>query len=141
MFENLIPDIPPAVLGWVTGLSFVTFIGSLILVPIIVVRIPADYFDNTRRREPVLHRMHPAVYFGVRILKNLLAVVLIAGGILMIVLPGQGILTILIGIGISDFPGKYRLERKLVSLPGILTAINWIRKKAKVEPLRPPLHK
>jgi hypothetical protein len=137
--ENLISDIPPGVLGWVTGLSIATFIGSLIVVPIIAARIPADYFDDTRRREAVLHRMHPVIYFAVRILKNMLAVVLIAGGILMLVLPGQGILTILIGIGISDFPGKYRLERKLVCLPGILTAINWIRSKAKIEPLRPPL--
>ena len=57
---------------------------------------------------------------------------------LMLVLPGQGLLTILIGIGISDFPGKYKLERRLVSVPGILGAINWIRGKARVEPLRPP---
>ena len=137
-FADLWSDIPPAVLGWVTTISVVTFFASLLLVPVIVARIPADYFDSRRRHEARLHRLHPVVYLVVRILKNLLAVLLIAGGLLMLVLPGQGLLTILIGIGISDFPGKYKLERRMVAVPGILGAINWIRGKARVEPLRPP---
>ena len=130
--------IPPAVLGWITTLSVATFVASLVAVPVIVSRIPADYFDSNRRHEPRIRRLHPLLYLLVRVVKNLLAVVLILGGILMLVLPGQGLLTILIGIGVSDFPGKYRLERRLVALPGILTAINWIRAKANVEPLRAP---
>lgn len=137
--ETLLPDVPPAVLGWVSALSALTFIGSLIAVPIIVTRIRADYFEDPYRHEPGLQRGHPAVYVTVRVLKNLLAVILVAGGVLMLVLPGQGLLTILIGVGVSDFPGKFRLERRLVALPGILAGINWIRRKAHVEPLRPPV--
>jgi hypothetical protein len=133
-----LPGVPPAVLGWISALSILTFFGSLIAVPVIVTRIPADYFEASRRHEARLHKLHPIVYLTVRILKNLLAVALVVGGIMMLVLPGQGLLTILIGVGVSDFPGKYRVERRLVRLPGILTAINWIRAKAHVELLRPP---
>ncbi len=125
-------------LGWITTLSVVTFIVSLIVVPIIVVRIPAQYFDSRRRHVSKLHVLHPVVYVVAIILKNLFALLLVLGGIIMLVLPGQGVLTILIGIGVSDFPGKYRVEKKLVKLPGVLTAINWIRRKAGVHPLLPP---
>ncbi|KAA3620823.1 MAG: hypothetical protein DWQ08_14940 [Proteobacteria bacterium] len=136
--DSLLPDVPAAVVGWIGSLSVLTFIGSLVAVPIIVARIPANYFRDERRREASLHRMHPLLYVLVRVLKNALAVVLVIGGILMLVLPGQGILTILIGIGVSDFPGKYHLERRLVCLPGVLSAINWIRRKSSVDALQPP---
>lgn len=128
----------PAVLGWISLLSALTFVVSLMVVPLIAVRIPPDYFDSKRRHRSALRRLHPALFMVAFTLKNALAVILVAGGIIMLVLPGQGILTILIGIAVSNFPGKYRLERRLVSLPGVLAAINWIRGKARVEPLRKP---
>ncbi|GJL83042.1 MAG: hypothetical protein DHS20C01_26760 [marine bacterium B5-7] len=137
LFE-LWSDLPSAMVGWVSVLSIFTFLASLILMPLIVIKIPVDYFQKERRHEAKLRRVHPLSYLIVRILKNALAVLLIVGGFFMLVLPGQGLLTILIGVGVSDFPGKYRLERWIVNRPGILTAINWIRRKAKVEPLIPP---
>lgn len=136
--ESLLPNVSPALLGWVSTISILTFIASLVLVPIIAVRIPANYFDEAHRGEARLRRTRPAVYMAVRAFKNVLAVILVLGGVMMLVLPGQGLLTILIGIGVSDFPGKYRLERRLIAIPGILTAINWIRAKANVEPLAVP---
>jgi hypothetical protein len=68
--------------------------------------------------------------------KNLLALTLIAGGIAMLLLPGQGLLTILIGVMLLDFPGKYPLERRIVQQPKVLQTINWLRAKGN----RPPLH-
>jgi hypothetical protein len=67
--------------------------------------------------------------------KNLLGYILIAAGIVMLVLPGQGTLTILIGILLVDFPGKYRLERWVVGRGPVLQSINWFRRRAG----RPPL--
>jgi len=127
-------------MGWISLLSLLTFIVSLIVVPIICARIPSDYFESDRRHQSSLKRFHPLVFIVALSVKNLLALALIVGGIMMLILPGQGILTILIGIGISDFPGKYHLERKLVTLPGVLSAINWMRSKSGVEPLRLPEH-
>lgn len=50
-------------------------------------------------------------------------------------IPGQGVLTILTGLIISDFPGKRRLERRLVRVPVVLSAANQIRTRFN----RPPL--
>jgi hypothetical protein len=43
--------------------------------------------------------------------------------------PGQGLLTILLGIMLLDFPGKRGLEYKLVSKPKVRDAVNKLRRK------------
>ncbi|RKX84430.1 MAG: hypothetical protein DRP70_13260, partial [Spirochaetes bacterium] len=88
---------------WMSGISVVMFITTLLLVPVMVVRIPVDYFADERRRVSD----SPAKL----LLKNLLGIVFVLAGIGMLFLPGQGILSILIGISLTSFPGKYRLER------------------------------
>jgi hypothetical protein len=64
------------------------------------------------------------------IVKNLLGIVFIVAGLIMLLLPGQGVLTILIGLTLMNFPGKHALERWIVRQPAVLRAINWIRAKA-----------
>ncbi len=54
----------------------------------------------------------------------------------MLFLPGQGLLTILAGILILDFPGKYKLEHYLISKPVVLDSLNWIRRRHNVPNLR-----
>ena len=54
----------------------------------------------------------------------------------MLVLPGQGLLTIVTGFLFLDYPGKYKLERKIVSTPIILKGLNWIRSKSNKPPLK-----
>lgn len=109
-------------------LFLVTFAISLAIVSFIMVRIPADYFQKDRPRELWSDR-HPAVRFLGVLAKNLLGVLLVALGILMSIpgVPGQGILTILLGIMLLDFPGKRSLEHKLVSRPQVLKTINKLR--------------
>ena len=69
--------------------------------------------------------------------KNISGVVLVFAGILMSLpgVPGQGVLTILMGVMLLDFPGKRRLELKLVSRPKVLRTVNRIRARFD----RPPL--
>jgi hypothetical protein len=55
-----------------------------------------------------------------------------------VVLPGQGVITILIGVMMVDFPGKFLLERRIVQYPSVLRAINWMRTKAHRRPLQVP---
>src|SRR5882762_7118445 len=108
------------------GLLFVvSFAISLAIVSFIVVRIPPDYFHKDRPRELWSDR-HPAIRFMGTFAKNALGVVLVVIGILMSIpgVPGQGILTILLGIMLLDFPGKRTLEYKFVSRPPVLKAIN-----------------
>ena len=122
-------------LWWLAGVSALTFVGSIALVPILAVRIPADYFSTARRGKTPWARKFPILRLLILILKNLLGVILVLGGILMLFLPGQGLLTMFLGTVLMDFPGKYRLERYLISRGPILRSINWIRKKAGVREL------
>ena len=114
----------------------ITFLATLIAIPWLVIRIPADYFSYAKRRRQTKHSNHPLVQLALVILKNVLGTVFIMTGILMLVLPGQGVLTIVIGITCLDFPGKYQLERKLVSFRPVLRSINWLRQKAKRDTLK-----
>jgi hypothetical protein len=109
-------------------LFVVTFTLSLAIVSFIMVKIPADYFKEDHPRE-LLPDKHPALRWLAVIGKNLLGVILVALGIVMSVpgVPGQGILTILLGIMLLDFPGKRKLEYKLVSRPQVRNAINKLR--------------
>jgi hypothetical protein len=125
-------------LGWLGALSLVTFVTSLALLPALVVRIPPDYFSHRHREHDYAHDRHPLVHHLIVLAKNLLGVLLVLAGMAMLVLPGQGILTILIGLMLTDFPGKYDLERALVARPSVLKSMNWIRAKARQPPLEPP---
>jgi hypothetical protein len=111
-------------------LFVVTFTVSLAIVSFIMVKIPADYFKKDRPRELWSDR-HPAIRFLGIFAKNLLGVILVVLGILMSIpgVPGQGILTILLGVMLLDFPGKRNLEHKLVSREHVRNAINKLRHK------------
>jgi len=116
---------------WLAAFSVLTFIGSLLIIPILLVRIPVDYFVAGAGR-PV--RISPLMLLS-RILKNILGLILLGAGILMLFLPGQGLLTIVIALSLLDFPGKRGLELRLIRQPRVYKAINWLRRKYK----RPPL--
>lgn len=115
--------------------SVVMFVGSLLAVPIVLARIPADYFVRERPRTKE-EGGHPVLRIAGRILKNLAGAVFLLAGIAMLALPGQGLLTIFIGLWLLDFPGKRKLELKLIRRPRVLRSINWLRRKAKQPPLR-----
>ena len=120
---------------WLLGLTVVTFVGSLIAVPVLVARIPADYFMHDK---PQPQRRHPALRVLVLAVKNLFGAVFVVAGIAMLITPGQGLLTILIGLMLLDFPGKRALELRIVRQPAVLQAINWIRAKANRPDLEVP---
>ena len=108
----------------------VTFSISLAIVSFIMVKIPADYFKKDNKHK-VLPNHHPAVRMLAIVGKNILGVLLVVLGIILSLpgVPGQGILTILLGIMLLDFPGKKNLEHKLVSRPKVRDTINKLRRK------------
>lgn len=123
------------VLWWMALGSVVAFIVSLIAVYGLLVLLPADYFRQETGRPQQFLQGHPVLGWAVRIVKNLVGVVLLVAGILMLFLPGQGLLTILVAVMLLNFPGKYRLERWLVTRSGVKRSINWLRQKAGRQPL------
>jgi hypothetical protein len=70
----------------------------------------------------------------VNIAKIIFGVCLLLIGLVMLVLPGQGLVTILIGLSLLPFPGKDKLEQNILSRKSVRTTLNWIRIKAKKTP-------
>lgn len=126
MDQNLFPVLLPYLELLALG-SLFTFIGSLVIIPVYIARLPQDYFlkFQTQRAEfrITLHSL-PFV-----VLKNLLGILLLAAGFAMLFLPGQGILTILVGLLFISLPGKQKLIISLVTNPSVQKSLNWIRKK------------
>jgi purine-cytosine permease-like protein len=124
-------------LGLVGVIIFiVSFVATTGITVWFVVKLPADYFVNDGQRKS---EQRASVSDWVRfLLRNLLAVALVGLGIILSLpgIPGQGVLTILLGVMISDFPGKERLERKIVSYPKVLEALNRLRERFGKPPLQ-----
>jgi Putative transmembrane protein (PGPGW) len=134
LFETFQQWIPVDVLIGLTVASAVGFVGSLIAIPMILVRLPADYFD-TRTPRHWMKDHHPALRLLGLIVKNVVGIVFLLAGFAMLFLPGQGVLTMLIGISLMDFPGKRELEAKMVGQPTLLGVINSMRHKFGKPPL------
>jgi len=118
------------------ALFVASFVISLAIVSFILVKLPADHFSKSHKRE-FLEGYNPAVRVAALIGKNILGVLLVALGIVLSLpgVPGQGLLTVLLGIMLLDFPGKHRLEQKLLSRPSIVNAINSLRGRFGKPPL------
>lgn len=120
---------------WLAASAVITFMATLIVVPILIVRIPPDYFSRKKLHGRPWANLHPIVRAMLVLGKNVLGAIFVVAGLIMLVLPGQGIFTILIGIMLLNFPGKYRLERWIVARRPVLRSINWLRQQAGRAPL------
>ena len=114
-----------------------SFVINLVIVSVILVKLPPDHFSKSRKTKfwsgpnPVLHA---AKVIG----KNIAGILLVALGVVLSVpgVPGQGLLTILLGLMLLDFPGRHRLEQKLLSKPSIVNTINRLRGRFEKPPLQ-----
>lgn len=120
-------------LAWLFVLSLGSLVVIALLLPVVVVRLPADYFLASRKELAV--RRGPTQWVG-HVAKNVLGAAFVLAGIAMLVLPGQGLLTILIGLLLVDFPGKRALERRFVRRPGVLDFLNRMRARRGKPPLQ-----
>lgn len=114
--------------------SILGFVGSLIAIPIILVRLDPRYFHPKHPRT-WMEDHHPLLRIMGHVVKNAVGIILLLAGFAMLFLPGQGILTMLVGISFMDFPGKRRLEAKFIGHPTVLRAINTLREKFGKPPL------
>lgn len=127
----------PSVLAGVTIVSLAGFIFSILGVSWLVCWLPSNYFmlfDNPTSG-PRLFRPR------VQIVKNMAGAVLVCLGLVMLVVPGQGLLTLFLGLVIMNFPGKRKVIRFLIRLKTIQTSLNWIRRKKGRPPFVFPIFK
>ncbi len=122
------------VLIWFAVSSVFMFVGTLIAIPVILMRLPADYFD-IRKPRPWMENHHPILRLLGHIVKNVVGAIFLFAGFLMLFLPGQGLLTMLIGLSLIEFPGKRRVEAKVVGQSTVLSTINSMRAKFGKPPL------
>jgi hypothetical protein len=129
-FEDNVVITAGLLVAWVALL-----VGSLWAAHYFLVTIPPKYF--TREHQPLdrWRHSHPALRWTLLVAKNLIGGVLAIAGIIMLFTPGQGILTLLLGLSLVDLPGKRALERRIVSRPAVLRLVNQMRAKARKPPL------
>lgn len=112
------------------------FFLSAFLLPLLVCKIPDDYF--------LFHEPRPSVkvFSPLRIVtvlvRNFAGYVLVLAGMVMLFIPGQGLLTIFLGFIFIDFPGKDVLERRVIRIRRLQMLLNWIRRKNNVNELKFP---
>ena len=120
-----------AILGIV---SLVFFLGSVFVVPWNILSLPADYFMHTPADTRKLNIGRAFLHIG----KNVLGALFIVIGLLMLILPGQGILTLLLGFSLIDFPAKRAVQVRLLRMRRVRRAVDWIRLRGKRRPLKIP---
>jgi hypothetical protein len=121
---------------WGLVLYLVAFLGSTVVAAWLVLRLPATYFCDAYPRD-VWGDQRPGLRWTGFLLKNLLGILLVVlGGIMALpVIPGPGILMLVLGVVLLDFPGKRRLEQWLVHRATVLNAMNRLRQRYGKPPL------
>jgi hypothetical protein len=119
----------PAVLWGVGIFSVLAVVGTIVLVPRYLAKLPPNYLKAGDQE-------HHSVAW--RIARNVLGVLLVLMGVAMLLLPGQGLITLMVGVLLVDFPGKQRLVQRVLGRPKILKAVNKMRSKRGSPPLQAP---
>jgi hypothetical protein len=128
MMRDWLDSLQQLLLPWwpqLLAASLAMALVSILLIPLLLIQLPADHFVA----RPVQPPRHPLLFASLWLLRNLLALLLFVAGVLMLFLPGQGLLTLLLAAACADLPGKQRLERALLRRPLIFQGANWIRKR------------
>ena len=123
---------------WIAAASALAALATVLASLWFVTRLPDDYFVHRQRESWSQSDSLPLAALVLGAIKNLVGVLLLGLGLVMLVTPGQGVLTILIGLLLMNFPGKYRLERWLVTRPGVLKSLNALRRRRGRPPFRVP---
>jgi hypothetical protein len=110
-------------------ISAIVFVVSLLLTPFLLGKMPVDYF--TFKNQYKNNRN-----FLITTVKNLAGIVLLLAGVIMLVTPGQGVISILLGLFLMEFPGKRKLELKLINNNATFKTLNWLRNKAGQPPFQ-----
>lgn len=121
----------PGVVVIITGVSLATLLLSLLAMPWLLARLPVTMLLSPPR--PAAPR-HPVVWF----LRNVAGALIFLAGVVMLIGPGQGVLAMIGGLLLMDFPGKHRLERTLLTRPTVMRGVNALRARAHAPPLLLP---
>ncbi len=123
-------------LGTLAGASLILLLSSILATPWLVARLPEDYL--LQRERPSV--AHPLLQATLQTLRTLVGSLLILMGLAMLILPGPGLVTLLVGVSIARFPGKRRLVRYIASREAVYNSLNWMRRRYNKPRLLHPFH-
>jgi hypothetical protein len=108
----------------IVGIALVTTAAGMA----VIVRLPAEHFLS-KAPSNTWWRRHRIIRWTVLVVKNAIGLVVVAlGGVMsMPMVPGPGLVFLLLGLSLLDFPGKKKLERKLVQRPSVMRFLNDLR--------------
>ncbi|MBX3291275.1 MAG: hypothetical protein KF881_00100 [Acidobacteria bacterium] len=118
------------------GLFLLSLGFSFAAIAVVMVKIPKNYFSSHYQQD-FMPDSPWIVRWGAVAAKNLFGVFLILLGLALSLpgVPGQGLLTILLGIIMLDIPGKRPLEARIIKRPNVLAAVNKLRARFDKPPL------
>ena len=119
---------------WSIAIFLLVFVASLASITALILALPVRYFVD----EHLFWQGRPPLVRWLGIVgKNVLGLAIVVLGIALSIpgVPGQGVLTILVGLVLLDIPGKRRLVRLLARRPWIQRSINGLRARFGREPM------
>ena len=122
------PFLSPEVGAIIGAASLAMLLVSLVAIPWLLCRLPEGYLVDAPESE-----RHG---WAKRVLRNVAGGVIVVLGLLMLVLPGQGLLTIFVGLTLVDFPKKREWVRRVLTRPRLLRIVNSMRERFGHPPLR-----
>lgn len=119
------------------GVSLAMFLVSIVLVPVFVQTLPSDYFRKRKIRSRPSWVPFP-LHVLYLVVKNVIGIILIVLGLAMLVLPGQGLITLIVGIILTDIPGERQAFLFVLRRTPVLRGMNWLRERKGIPPFQLP---
>ena len=127
IIENIVPF--TVQFWWIISGSLILILSVLVIVPVVLIKLPADYF-SCKENSGIINKLAFPYNLILVMLKNGAGFILVCFGVMLLFIPGQGLLTIFTGLMLMNFPGKRSIELSIVRKKPVLNAVNWIRGKA-----------
>jgi len=118
-----------SILAVIVVISFMLLTTSLLATPWVLARLPANYFSKPPSAKP-----RSAKRLCTSAIKTVLGCLMILAGVAMMFTPGPGLVCLVLGMALCEFPGKHRLLRSVVRRPSVFSTLNWMRRKASKPP-------
>lgn len=113
--------------------SFLLLCASLLATPWVLAKLPANYFSAP---PSLIQRSAARVLFSAA--KTVLGLAMVFAGMVMMFTPGPGLVCVVLGLALCEFPGKHNLMANLVKRPSVFSSLNWLRNKAGKPPFERP---
>ncbi|PID63058.1 MAG: hypothetical protein CSB44_02825 [Gammaproteobacteria bacterium] len=127
----------PALVGAISVTSLLLLVTSAMLMPWLVSRLPTNYLIEQSRPRSERQSRRPLAML-VLLLRTVIGLFLVLLGIVMLITPGPGIVALLLGLTLVEFPGKHHLLVHVASRPGVFSSLNWIRARHGQPPFEHP---